>query len=453
MSNVKVRLTYDPTGRNPDNLIGSEVHDLKTINGFPYKIVTMEHGGFYTQSLRVYDASYKKLTPGTDYIVTYRYANISQRLGLNICSDVVFLNPNRIGNVFLTAQMVGGDIAFSLTTVDDYVDWFNQQPVGYVPRDDDYNGNEPLWKPGELDKERWKLDTFEPFNNEIYAMSRAIAGATGPYEQEFRDKVKADYDAFLDLFNDRLQRHIDDKANPHVDTKADVGLNLVENYLLATEAGARTGTANDHYLSPLLSWATVDQLALMPLNAHVGNRSNPHQTTPEKINAPKKPVVDAAAAGKYLRNETVANTNYFTDGTNDYTYSEYYALARRNIPAGNFLFGGANGYVDPRRIGRGSPSANTALNGDGNWVTWDSIIIQHGAPPSPQIFPVGSWPSAAAGHQFVVSQPWAFSAPVGSIAFYRVSTRYHWGAGNGSFYNSFPIVFGSYKSASGWIQL
>lgn len=453
MANIYVRLSYDPTGRNPDNLIPGEPHDLQSINGFPYKILPMDNGGFYSDTLRVYNSSYAKMTLGVDYIFTYRYANLSDKLGLDVEGVIVFLDPNLSGQVYLSAQMVGGDVAFSLTTVEDYISWYNQQPDGYIPKSKDYAGNEPIWKPGELDKERWALDTYQPFNNEIYKMRRAVQGLSGNYEQEYRDKVLTDYNAFLDLFNDRLERHIRDEANPHQDTKDDVGLNLVENYALATELDARAATANNLYLTPLLSWATIDEKAIKPLNLHIGNRSNPHQTTPETISAPRKPVVDAAVNSKYLRNEQVVNADIFTDGATAYGYNEYYQFARRNIPAPNFVADASAGWIDPRRIGRGTPSANTALNGDGQWVTWDSIIINHGPPPSPQVFPIGAMGSAAQGHQFVISQPWAFSAPVGSIAFYRVQTQYIWGAGNGTYVNSFPIVFGSYKSASGWIQL
>lgn len=453
MANIYVRLSYDPTGRNPDNLIPGEPHDLQSINGFPYKILPMDNGGFYSSTLRVYNSGYVKLTLGVDYIFTYRYANLSDKLGLDVEGVIVFINPNITGRVYLSAQMVGGDVAFSLTTVEDYISWYNQQPSGYIPQSSDYAGNEPIWKPGELDKERWALDTYQPFNNEIYKMRRAVQGLTGNYEQDYRDKVTADYNTFLDLFNDRLENHIRDEANPHLDTKADVGLNLVENYALATDASARAGSANNLYLTPLLSWATVDEKALKPLNLHIGDRSNPHQTTPETISAPRKPVVDALAATKYLRNEQVANMDYFTNGTTSYGYNDYYQYARRNIPASNFVANAQSGWIDPRRIGRGTPSANTALNGDGIWVTWDSIIINHGAPPSPQIYPIGSWPTAAQGHQFVISQPWAFTAPVGSIAFYRVNTSNSWGTGNGVTVTNHPLINGSYKTASGWVQL
>lgn len=459
MTDIYVRLSYDPTGRNPDNLIGSEPHDLKSINGFPYKIVTMLNGGFYTRSLRVYDEDYTKLIFGTDYIVTYRYANVSERLGLEVCSDVVFLNPDRTGRVYLSAQMVGGDTAFSLTSIVDYVDWYNQQPDGYIPRNYDYNGNEPVWKPGELDKERWALDTYQPFNNEIYAMSRAVQGATGPYEQDFRDQVTEDYNKFLELFNDRLDRHIEDKDNPHVDLKAFVGLGLVENYALATLQDARIGLANNLFLTPLLSYEVVDQFAMMPLDQHIADRNNPHKTTPLTLDAPIKSLVDSVANNKYLRDETVADASQFTDGVSYYAYSDYYAFARNHIPAGNFAAGGANGYVLPQRMGRGSPRDDTILRSDGYWVSWGALTVERGSPPTPQVLIIagpggsGQFASQADAHNAAISNPWAYTAPEGSMIFYKNQMNLTWGRGNGASTGYYVVVNASYKSPAGWIPL
>lgn len=460
MSNIKVRLQYDPTGRNADNLVGSEAHDLKAVAGFPYKIITLDNGGFYTRSLRVYDSAYNKLSPGVDYIYTYRHAVLSQELGLNICSAIVFLDPTRVGTVYCSAQMVGGDAAFSLTVITDYVIWFNSQPVGYVPRNDDFNGNEPQWKPGELDIERWHLDTYQPFNNEIYDMARSINGATGPYEQDFRDHVLADYNAFLLLFNDRLQRHIDDKGNPHVDVKDDVGLGLVENYTVASEQIARAGQSNTTYLTPALSWAVVDEFAIKPMNNHINLRpANPHRTTPETIDSPVKTVVDAKANTKYLRNEQVVNADYFANSANPdpsseaYTYYDYYQYARSKIAALEFLAQNGGGFINPYRIGRGSPAGNTALNGDGLWVTWDSIIVQQAPPPSPVVMICGAFGDRNVGHNFVITQPWARTVPVGSVAFYYLDTLYWWGSGNGAIQLGGRTTCGSFKTASGWIMI
>lgn len=451
--NIKVRLSYDPTGRDPNNLVGSEPHTLSATVGIPYKIITMDHGGFYTRTLRVYDSTYKQLVVGQDYIYTYKHAVLSQQLGLNICSAIVFLDKTRTGKVYVTAQMVGGDNAFSLSVIADYVAFYKTKPTTYVPVNDDYVGTEPQWEPGELDKERWRLDTYQPFNNEIYAMARANAGASGDYEQDFRDQVKADYNAFLDRFNDRLERHITDTANPHKDTKKHIGLDLVNNFAVATPTEAQTGTANNLYLTPEISWGVVQKLALDPLNLHIGNQNNPHRTTPATINAPTKTVVDQRASEKYGRNDRVANANLFSDGGTSYTYSQFVQATRYQIPAGNFAAGGANGYLDPYRYANGIPSIDAVFRGDGQWVTWEAITQDQGSGSMPDVLIMGAATSPEVGHALAISQPWANTAAVGSMIFYTVYETYVWGAGNGTFTNHFTVIYASFKTANGWIRV
>ncbi|ABY63047.1 virion structural protein [Pseudomonas phage 201phi2-1] len=455
MADIYVKYPYDPTGKNADNLVSGELHTLTPVSGFPYKIITMNNGGFYARTCRVYDADYNRLVESVDYILTYRYAHLSQMLGLEVVNDIVFLDQSRVGSVYISAQMVGSDVAFSLTGIPDYVEWYSNQEAGYLPRMFDYNGNEPEWGPGELDKERWRLDTYQPFNNEIYELSRAAEGGRGVGEDNFRKQVKDKYNAFLAMFTDRLQRHIDDKDNPHVTTKNHLKLGLLQNYRLATVTESRQGVSNALYQTPELSWQTIDALAMQPLNSHITNYSNPHQTTPEKIDSPRKTVVDSTIASKYLDNETVANANLFMNGATGFTYSQYYAAVRSNIPAASFAVIG--GYLNPYRLGRGSPASNTVLRSGPNpsWQTIDSLIIEAKPRAAPGLmamaFPGGTTPSNA--FNAAIQQPWAYTANLGSIICYRLTDTYVWGAGNGAWGTSHSVLYVAYKSAGGWVQV
>lgn len=455
MADIYVRLPYDPTGRNPNNLVSGELHTLVATSGFPYKIIDMVNGGFYARSVRVYDADYNRLTPEVDYILTYRYAAFSQKVGLDVCSDIVFLDPARTGSVYVSAQMVGGDVAFSLTAIADYVAWFKTQPSGYVPKQFDYSGNEPVWGPGELDKERWRLDTFQPFNNEIYQFARAVEGGNGNYEDAFRKRIQDKYQEFLNLFTDRLQRHIDDKDNPHKTDKTILGLGLVSNYRLATADESILATSNELYQTPELSWQTVNKWAMSPLVAHTGSTSNPHETTPAKIDSPTKAVVNASVQSKYGRHETVSNANLLTDTVTNWTYLDFYNYCRLNIPASNFAVGGTNGYMSPARIGRGNPNNNTVLTSDGNWVDWSSLMAQYAVKGAAQLkifnFAISTPPDQA--HAMAVSDPWAATARIGSMMLYRLSNTLTWGVGNGTGTTTQNFVYMSYRTASGWIRL
>ena len=80
-----------------------------------------------------------------------------------------------------------------------------------------------------------------------------------------------------------IQAHINDKSNPHATTKAQVGLGSVENYGVATQLDAESGTSNVLYMTPLRTAQAISKQALIPLNAHIANNSNPHGVTAAQV--------------------------------------------------------------------------------------------------------------------------------------------------------------------------
>lgn len=309
MANVIVQLPLDLSGTNPNNAIGSEEHLLTKLDGFPYSIITMEHGGFYSKSLKVFDEKYNRLKVNEDFIWTYRHNLISERTGRDVASAIVFINKNLKGKVFLQAQMVGGDVAYSFTVIQDYIAFYKTKPTTYVPTIDDYVGTEPIWAPGELANERWGLDTYQPFNNELENIRRAMTMGAIDAEQKFRDAVKNRFDEFMAKFTDRLKNHIDDKNDPHQITPTQVNLGIVNNYAVASSAVALAGTSDDTYLTPKLVNEVLDGVPTTRLNAHINTvNSDPHNTTAASLNAYSKQQLADSLATVYDKTSTVANT-------------------------------------------------------------------------------------------------------------------------------------------------
>lgn len=453
MPDIIVQLPLDRTGRSPNNLIGSEEHPLVVTPGFPYKIITLDNGGFYVKSLRVYDAAYNRLKAAVDYIVTYVYKNISESTGLEVAGAIVFLDPVRKGNVFCSAQMVGGDAAFSFTVIPDYVNFFKSKPVNYVPAWLDYVGSEPIWKPGELEKERWGLDTYQPFNNEISNITISITGGNGALEDDFREKVDNDYLEFLARFNDRLDKHIANTDNPHVDTKAQqlIGLGQVVNYPLANASEVALGTTSERYLTPNLSSIAVTTFAINPLNNHIADYNNPHDVTISQTGAVTKEEVNTRAADLYLKDERVANANYTNWNNVNNSYTDLFNNFRANIPASNF----SGGYLNPVRYGGGSPSSTKALTANGIWTEIESLTEKYAVQSSPTIYyiQVNLQSTPLQAHQIAITQPFANAAPSGSMIFYNLSRTYARGAGYGIIYVTDLVMFGSIKTDAGWAQI
>lgn len=88
----------------------------------------------------------------------------------------------------------------------------------------------------------------------------------------------------------QLSLHTTNKDNPHGVTKAQVGLNNVQNYAVATEAEAKEGTSNTKYMTPLRTNQLVGQIAgetaggvQTNLNEHIADTENPHNVTKAQV--------------------------------------------------------------------------------------------------------------------------------------------------------------------------
>lgn len=80
-----------------------------------------------------------------------------------------------------------------------------------------------------------------------------------------------------------ITAHTNRKDNPHGVTKAQVGLNLVENLPLANQAEAIAGSRNDRYMTPLTTYQMVSQYVGEGMNNHISNLDNPHRVTKGQV--------------------------------------------------------------------------------------------------------------------------------------------------------------------------
>lgn len=448
MANVIVQLPLDLTGSNPNNLVGAEEHLLVSISGFAYRIITMEHGGFYTKSLKIYDSKGVRLKANEDFIWTYRHAKLSERTGRAISSAIVFINPEVKGKVFVQAQMVGGNLAYSFTVIDDYVNFQKDNP--HTPFIDDYIGTEPIWAPGELENQRWALDKYQPFNNEMENIARAITRGSPTGESDYRNHVKDRYDKFMAKFNSDLQNHLDDKNDPHDVKPADVDLNIVGNYPVATEAEAADPTNNERYLTPFLANKFVKSGATDLLDAHIKLKpANPHSTTAAQMIPPvdTKAVQTTKLNQYYGANDVVENVLRINWRSQWMDRNAYVADVRANLSTSSF----PNGMLTANQLTYGNGNARTILRGDGSWTSVEQLQAEYGFAEVYQIHELNEQPSHAAAMN-VLNTALA-NAPLGAAAFYSVWTGLIQGQGNGSGTYFFWLQYVAFKTQAGWQRL
>lgn len=107
-----------------------------------------------------------------------------------------------------------------------------------------------------------------------------------------------------------LLPHINNVNNPHVVTKAQVGLSLVENLALASLAEAQAGVIDTKYMTPLRTSDAIVQKALIPLNAHIANVANPHNVTKAQVGLTS--VLDYGVATKIEAEAGIVSNKYMT---------------------------------------------------------------------------------------------------------------------------------------------
>jgi hypothetical protein len=309
MDSLLIHYPVDLTGRNPTNLTMGEPHFLVNHSGISQRVVVLDHGGFYTRDLMVYDKEYNRLKPNIDYVATYTYEDATFRTGLEICGALVFLNPELDGMVYVTAQIVGGDYAFSLTAQEDVIEWISTN-VGAPITWGGITGVQRQYLPGELKAELWERDGFQSFNNELEALVNSKIAGNQEAVNVYRSNARELQAGYLAENDDRLERHVNDDQDPHDVTKRQVGLELVENFPAASEAQARGGILHEAFMVPQRTHQAIDELALKPLTAHVSRKDNPHGATYGQVGVFGKVEFDAEVAKKLPRDGTAADTTH-----------------------------------------------------------------------------------------------------------------------------------------------
>ncbi len=106
----------------------------------------------------------------------------------------------------------------------------------------------------------------------------------------------------------RLTNHINDTGNPHLVTKAQVGLGNVANFPTATLAQAEEGLSESAFMTPAAVRRAIQTLGGGDVESHAARTDNPHNVTAAQVGAPTIAQVDEALAGKLDKTEVAADS-------------------------------------------------------------------------------------------------------------------------------------------------
>jgi len=260
MSNAQIAYPFDPSGKLASNKITAEHLTISPPELSEFLFVIPGATPFFAESMKVVHLpSQRTLVEGADYVPTHYFHDASLACARPIYGSLTFFDNRLTGAVRLEYQTLGGDWTLDSAKIIEIlsnklinprrVTWEQvaQLPYAFPPIDHD-----------------WHLD-------DMVGMSEVV---------EVLEGIR---DALIASGEGGLLAHIADKNNPHNTTAAQVGLGSVLNYGVATVAEAQAGTSATKYLTVLRGAQLVQALIGNTLDAHLGNSNNPHNTTAAQV--------------------------------------------------------------------------------------------------------------------------------------------------------------------------
>jgi hypothetical protein len=305
------RYPLDGTGQSPDNLVVGEEHQL---SNRAVRCVAPTYGGFFAESVVVKDlATNLSLIRGIDYNFGELFEFPTGRYGKEIFGIIAITKPG-VTKVTIQYQVLGGDYSYSMDSIIAMMDSLNlgERPVEWGS----IISRPALFDPASHFHDIGDVYGFEYLVHAIDLVRQAILmGDVVSHDEIYRyiDRAMAEQADKIKEVRDALDAHVADKNNPHGTTKAQVGLGLVENFPVATAAEVDAGTSMERYITPGQVGKMVNDRAVVPLNNHIADKANPHNTTKAQVGLGLvenfSPATDAIAVA------ALSTSNYMTPAT------------------------------------------------------------------------------------------------------------------------------------------
>lgn len=278
MGTIILKYPEDPTGINPNNLVINEPHDLGPARN---RAFVPNYGSYFTESMIVTEATTGRvLTKGVHYIAAQLQQDATLAMDKEICAVVVVTDPDVLDSLLFTYQVVGGVFSTSASALakmienldidERAVEWGSVIgiPSAFPPAPH-------LHDIGDLYGFEYLVEALDALRNAILIGDEAAHDELRQYINYQDGLIQAD---LTDLRGD-FEAHENNKTNPHAVTKLQVGLGNVFDFTTASGTEAQAGVREDRYMTPLLTAMAITTQALAPLNAHIADKTNPHQVT------------------------------------------------------------------------------------------------------------------------------------------------------------------------------
>lgn len=333
---------FDPTGSATTNAVANERHVLSPPAWTDYYFIVPKFAPYFRDSLRViHRPSGKLLVEGKDYHCTHYFHAASHGVARRVYGSITMLDKTLTGILEISYQTIGGDWVLDasadltrltntqtnprITTWEEVVDVpYQFPPIDHQWNLEDLKGVEAILpileemteairqsagsdfalhiadkaNPHSVTKDQVGLDQVQNF-----PLANIAEAQAGTLNTRYMTPVRTKN--FVDSYViPLLDTHKADLNNPHGTTKAQVGLSLVQNFGIATQAEAEAGTVANKYMTPLQTKQAIAVLATSGLTTHLQDVNNPHATTKAQVglgsveNLPLASIAEAEAASR-----------------------------------------------------------------------------------------------------------------------------------------------------------
>lgn len=266
----------DLYGTNPDNLIPAEVQTVSAPSDEDDFFFTIPHcAPFFATSLVVMnDATGVPYVLGQDYVIGHYFIEAMGKTGRPIAGSIRFLRHNINSKVRFRYQTLGGQWGFDKAKI---LAELSNQAINPVTR-------------------AWGMiaplpATFPPLPHTEDVLDIVSAEEIVESIDKLADVVEAAAEG-------TSASHINNKNNPHQVTATQVGLGNLSNFKFATSTQAVNPNFTDAYMNPWATGLLITSMALTPLNAHINNKANPHAVTAAQVGLGSVPNYPAATAAE-----------------------------------------------------------------------------------------------------------------------------------------------------------
>lgn len=444
----------DLSAVNSTNLVTRESHQLVNHEGTAHRVLVPTYGGFYTQGLDVRNDSYVSLTPNVDYIATYLYEDATSRTGFEVCGAIVIINPLVSEQVYFTAQIVGGDYAYSTKALSSTVLSLQGHASNWIPLWAGLIGVPTQFPPGGFDQELWQQQGFQPFVLELERLNRAITLGDLDTLKETEALVRdldAEFRALLKLSTDKLAAHVADMLDPHALTRIQMGLEFVDNLPLSVAGEGITADKHDSYLTPAVGLEAINTHALPLLAQHTdgvySSANMPHGETRDQLGLLSTSEIQALLLD-YLNKTGPGSKAVDSRGFMAVGYSTFIDRTR-SFDATDFT----NGQVSTDHLGPGYTDGTYVLANGGTWTSIAELFKQYQT-INPSTYFVGyrgNDTNAFAHIELTFADITAY--PLGTIVLWVSEISGIASRGNDAVAYSFKLMRVAQRTTGGWRQL